>query len=73
MQIDRARVGFPEEIIFDLRRPKLGIHMRLVFTEKTAVFGFDSDDAIHRNQLTHRIWIWLSQKNPRFTHRMGHL
>src|SRR5262249_58283640 len=63
MKIDCTGVGLAKEIIFDLRRPKLGIHVRLVFTEKTAVFGFDSYDAIHRNQLTHRIRIWLNQKN----------
>jgi hypothetical protein len=39
--------------------------VRLVFTEKTAVFGFDSYDAIHGNQLTHRIRIWLNQKPPK--------
>src|SRR5262249_4087857 len=63
MKIDCTGVGLAKEIIFDLRRPKLGIHVRLIFTEKTAVFGFDSYDAIHRNQLTHRIRIWLNQKN----------
>src|SRR5207244_12747298 len=51
MQIDRACVCLAEEIIFDLRRPKLGIHMRLVFTEQTAVLGFNSNDPIHSNQL----------------------
>jgi hypothetical protein len=63
MKIDCTGVGFAKEIIFDFRRPKLGIHVRLVFTEKTAVLGFDSYDAIHGNQLTHRIRIWLNQKN----------
>ena len=65
MKIDCTGVRLAKEIIFDLRRPKLGIHVRLVFTEKTAVFGFDSYDAIHGNQLTHRIRIWLNQKPPK--------
>ena len=65
MKIDCTGVGLAKEIIFDLRRPKLGIHVRLVFTEKTAVFGFDSYNAIHGNQLTHRIRIWLNQKPPK--------
>src|SRR6266550_716014 len=62
MQIDRAGVGLAEQIIFDLRRPKLGIHVRLVFAEKTTVLGFDSDDSIHSNQITRRTASWLSQK-----------
>src|SRR5262245_8031666 len=62
MEIDRSGIGFAEQIILNLRRPKLGIHVRLVFAEKTAVLSFDSYDAIHRKQLTHRIRIWLSQK-----------
>src|SRR5512133_3464342 len=41
MKIDRASVGFAEQIIFDLRRPKFGIHVWLVFAEKTTVLGFD--------------------------------
>ena len=62
MKIDRAGVGFAEQIIFDLRRPKLGIHVRLVFAEKTTVLGFDSNDSIHSNQITNRMATWLSQK-----------
>src|SRR5258708_34312660 len=62
MQIDRPCVGFAEQIIFDLRRPKLGIHVRLVFAEKTTVLGFDSNDSIHSNQITRRMATWLSQK-----------
>src|SRR5512132_1175573 len=62
MKIDRASVGFAEQIIFDLRRPKFGIHMRLVFAEKTAVLGLDSNDSIHSNQITRRMATWLSQK-----------
>jgi len=65
MKIDCTGVGLAKEIILDLRRPKLGIHVRFVFTEKTAVFGFDSYNAIHGNQLTHRIRIWLNQKPPK--------
>src|SRR5437773_2832634 len=63
MQIDRPGVGFAEQIIFDLRRPKLGIHVRLVFAEKTTVLGFDSYDSIHSNQITRRMATWLNQKN----------
>src|SRR5438552_9242657 len=63
MKIDRAGVRFAEQIIFDLRRPQLGIHVRLVFAEKTTVLGFDSYDPIHWNQFTRRMATWLSQKN----------
>src|SRR6266576_2473129 len=63
MQIDRPGVGFAEQIIFDLRRPKFGIHVRLVFAEKTTVLGFDSNDSIHSNQITRRMATWLSQKS----------
>jgi len=39
--------------------------VRFFFTQKTAVFGFYSNDPIHCRQLTHRIAIWLSEKaNP---------
>src|SRR5262249_13294926 len=62
MQINGTGVGLAEQIIFYLRWPQLGIHVRLFFAEKTTVLGFNSNDAIHRNQLTHRIRIWLSQK-----------
>jgi hypothetical protein len=64
MKVDRTGVSFAEQIVFDLRRPKLGIYVRLVLAEETTVFGFDSYDAIHRNQLTHRIRISLNQKTP---------
>src|SRR6478609_12080233 len=62
MKIDRAGVGFAEQIIFDLRRPKLGIHVWLVFAEKTTVLGFDSNDSIHSNQIKRRMTTWLNQK-----------
>src|SRR4051794_23760170 len=62
MKIDRARVGFAEQVIFDLRRPQLGIHVRLVFAEQTAVLGLDSNDSIHSNQITRRTTTWLNQK-----------
>src|SRR4029079_1159502 len=62
MQINRAGVSFAKQIVLNLGRPKLGIYVRLVFAEKTTVLGLDSHDAIHRNQLTHRIRISLSQK-----------
>ena len=62
MQIDGASVCFSEQIVFDLGRPKLRIHMRFFFANKTAVFGLDSNDPIHCTQLTHRIAISLSQK-----------
>src|SRR6267142_1706905 len=67
MQIDRPCVGFAEQIIFDLRRPKLGIHVRLVFAEKTTVLGFDSNDSIHSNQTTRRRATWLNQKKSPLT------
>jgi hypothetical protein len=63
MQIDRPGVGLTEQVIFNLRRPKLGIHVRLVFAKKTTVLGFDSNDSIHSNQITRRIAIWLNQKS----------
>src|SRR5262245_46424952 len=62
MKIDRTGVGLAEEVIFYLRWPKLGIHVRLVFAEKTAVLSFDSNDSIHSNQITRRMATWLSQK-----------
>src|SRR3984893_1534996 len=62
MQIDRANIRLSEEIIFNFRRPQLRIDVRFVFTQKTAVFGLDSNDPIHCRQLTHRIAIWLSEK-----------
>ncbi len=49
MQIDRARLGFAKEVVFDFCRPKLGIGVRLFFAQKTAIFGFDSNDPIHRS------------------------
>src|SRR6266478_4643499 len=64
MQIDRASIRLSEEIIFDFRRPQLRIDVRFVFTQKTAVFGLDSNDPVHYRQLTHRIAIWLSEKSP---------
>src|SRR4029077_390571 len=48
MQIDRASVRLSEEIVLNLRRPQLRIYMRFVFSQKTAVFGFDSNNPIHR-------------------------
>src|SRR6266581_3040630 len=68
MQIDRPGVGFAEQIIFNLRRPKLRIHVRLVFAEKTTVLGFDSDDSIHSNQITRRMATWLNQKKSPHLH-----
>src|SRR3954453_21805503 len=62
MKIDGARVGFAEQVIFDLRRPQLGIHVRLVLAEQTAVLGLDSNDSIHSNQITRRTTTWLNQK-----------
>ena len=41
--------------------------MRLVFAEKTTVFGFDSNDSIHSNQITNRMATWLSQKDGPLT------
>src|SRR5882724_12701782 len=73
MQIDRPCVGFAEQIIFDLRRPKLGIHVRLVFAEKTTVLGFDSNDSIHSNQITRRLATWLSQKENHMTQYAGRI
>ena len=49
MQIDRARLGLAKEIVFDLGRPKLGIGARLFLAQKAAVFGFNSNDPIHRS------------------------
>jgi hypothetical protein len=49
MKVDRAGIRLSKEVVLYLRRPKLGIYVRLISTEKTTVFGFDSDDAIHRN------------------------
>ena len=49
MQIDRARLGFAKEVVFDFCRPKLRIGVRLFFAQKTAVFRFNSNDPIHRS------------------------
>src|SRR4029077_4921596 len=62
MQIDCSSVCLSEQIVFNLCRPQLRIDVRFFFTQKTAVFGFDSNDPIHSTQLTHRIPIWLSEK-----------
>jgi hypothetical protein len=67
MKIDRSGVCFAEQIIFNLRRPELRIHVRLVFAEKTTVLGFDSNDSIHSNQITNRMATWLRQKTGRLT------
>jgi len=37
--------------------------VRLVFAQKTAVLGFDSNDSIHSNQITRRMATWLSEKD----------
>src|SRR6266508_637380 len=74
MKIDRAGVGFAEQIIFNLRRPKLRIHVRLVFAEKTTVLGFDSNHSIHSNQITRRTATWLNQKtvpSPSYSPQTG--
>src|SRR5881394_4387818 len=63
MMIDRPGVGLAKQIIFDLGRPKLRIHVRLVFAEKTTVLGFDPDDSIHWKQITRRMATWLNQRN----------
>src|SRR5436189_3018014 len=73
MQIDRARLGLTEQVIFNLRGPKLGIHVRLVFAEKTTVLGFDSNDSIHSNQITRRFATWLSQKENHMTQYAGRI
>ena len=54
MQIDRASLGFSEQIVLYLGRPELGIDMRLLFTQQAAVFGFDSNDPIHRLTSIHQ-------------------
>src|ERR1043166_4134503 len=51
MQIDRAGVCLSKQIVFDLGRPQLRIHVRLVLAQKTAVFGFNSNDPIHSSNL----------------------
>src|SRR5438046_2730854 len=63
MQIDRAGIRFSEEIVFNLRRPQLRVHVRFVFTQKATVLGLDSNDPIHCSELTHRIEIWLNEKS----------
>src|SRR5262249_44335506 len=51
VQIDRASIRLSEEIVLNLRWPQLRIDVRFVFTYKAAIFGFDSNDPIHRSQL----------------------
>src|SRR5439155_13880110 len=62
MQIDGARLGFAKKIVFYLCGPEFRIHMRLFFAQKTAVFGLNSNDPIHRSKLTHRIAKSLNEK-----------
>src|SRR5439155_22575743 len=62
MQIHGARLGFAKKIVFYLCGPEFRIHMRLFFAQKTAVFGLNSNDPIHRNKLTHRIAKSLNEK-----------
>ena len=52
MQINRARVRLSKQIVFNFRWPQLRINMRFFFTQKATVFGFDSNDPIHRSNLT---------------------
>src|SRR5260370_20171184 len=47
MQIDGAGRSVSEKMVFYLRRPEFGIYVRLFFAQKTAVFGFDSNDSVH--------------------------
>ena len=47
MQIDGAGLGVSEKMVFYLRRPELGIYVRLFFAQKTAVFGFNPNDPVH--------------------------
>src|ERR1051326_3640298 len=72
MQIDRASVRLSKQIVFNLRRPQLRIDVRFVFTQKTAVFGFDSNDPIHRRQLMHRIAIWLERSEEHTSELQSH-
>src|SRR4051812_43981699 len=62
MQIDRSRGCPAEEIIFNLRRPKLRVSVRLIVAQQTAVLCFDANDTIHYRELTHRIRNSLSAK-----------
>src|SRR5437870_225640 len=47
MQINRAGFCVSEKMIFNLRRPEFRITVRLFLAQKTAIFGFDSDDPVH--------------------------
>jgi hypothetical protein len=47
MQIDGAGLGVSKKMVFYLRGPELGINMRLVFTQQTAIFGFNSNNPVH--------------------------
>jgi hypothetical protein len=47
MQINRAGLGVSEKMVFYLRRPELGINMRLFLAQETAIFGFDPNDPVH--------------------------
>ena|SRR5438874_9447440 len=46
--INRAGLGFSKKIVLYLGRPELGIDMGLFFAQKAAVFGFYSNNPIHR-------------------------
>jgi hypothetical protein len=47
MQVNRASLSVAEKIIFDLRRPELGVTMRLFLTQKAAVLSLNPNDPIH--------------------------
>jgi hypothetical protein len=47
MQIDGADLGISEKMVLHLCRPELGINVRLVFAQKTAIFSFNSNDPVH--------------------------
>ena len=50
VKINRSDLGFSKEIILNLRRPSLGIGVRVFLAEQTAVLSFYSDDPIHLDE-----------------------
>src|SRR5881275_190737 len=48
VKIDRPGARLVEEIVLYLGRPNLGVAAQLFAAHQAAVFGFDSDDPVHR-------------------------
>ena len=52
MKIDRAGLGFAEQVILHPHRPRVGVSAAFIRADKAAVFGFDAGDPIHDQWLS---------------------